>query len=269
MSSIAVFNNIFVDEKEIREQLAAASGFAVVQDADIIKEVCERYRLNQARVERTLYGATSIFNKYTFEREQITALLKTTMARHLKDTGVLYSGNISLLVPSEVTDVLRVGIFDTTSSRVKRALEEGLSEKNALSIIKKNDDAATHWAEFLYGKVADDSSLYDIVLQASAGNSEATVSLIMENLQKPAVLENDICQQGVSDMALGAQVELALIEKGYTPEVRICKGAVTLLVNKSVVNFSKLADVLTEIIKWVSGVKSVEVIAGKKHDVSG
>jgi two-component system, OmpR family, response regulator CpxR len=268
MSSIALFYSIFIEEKEIREKLAAASGFDVIQDSDIINEICQKYKISQDKVERALYGVASVFNKFTLERERIIALFKASLAERLKKTGNIYSGSISLLVPSDVSHVLRVGLFDKTSSRIKRAMAEGLTEKNAIKLIKKNDADAAAWAEFLYKKKANDPSLYDIVVQAGVGNPESTVQLIMENYHKPAVLESKTSRQAVDDMALGAQVELALVEKGYATEVKCSKGEITLLVNKSVYNFSKLADTLTAISKGVSGVESVEVATGKDYHVS-
>ncbi|MBU0960848.1 MAG: response regulator [Proteobacteria bacterium] len=268
MSSIALFYSIFIEEKEIREQLAAASGFSVVQDTEIINEVCQKHGISQDKVERALYGATSVFNKFTLERERIVAFLKESMAEHLKNTGVIYSGSISLLVPAQVSHVLRVGLFDKTSSRIKRAMAEGLTEKNAIKLIKKNDAGAAGWAEFLYKKVANDPELYDIVVQAGVGNPTSIVQLIMENYHKPAILESETSRQAVDDMALGARVELALVEKGYATEVKSSKGKITLLVNKSVYNFTKLADSLTAIANDVSGVQSVEVATGKDYHVS-
>ena len=164
--------------------------------------------------------------------------------------------------------MLRVGLFDNTNSRIKRSMGEGLTEKNGVKLIKKNDAGAAHLAEFLYKKEANDISLYDIVVQAGAGNPESIVKLIMENYHKPAVLENETSRQAVEDMALGARVELALIDKGYATEVKSSNGEITLLVNKSVYNFSKLADTLTAIVKGVSGVQNVEVAAGKEYHVS-
>ena len=268
MSSIALYYSTFTEEKEIREQLAAASGFDVIQDADIIDEVCRQHTIEHDKVERTLYGPTSVFNKFTLEREHITAHLKASLAKHLKTSGMIYCGNISLLIPPEVTHVLKVGIFDEKGKRVQRAVTEGLTERSALKLIKKNDTIATNWTDFLYKKAITDSSLYDIVIPIGSGTPEATVQLIMENYHKPAVLENDASRQAVDDMALSAQVELVLVEKGNTTKVKSSKGQITLLINKSVLNFSKLADKLTAIAQGVDGVENVEVHTGKDYHVS-
>ena len=268
MSSIALYCSSFTDEKKIRELLAAASGFNVIQDDEIINEVCRLHNIDHDKVERALYGPVSVFNKFTLEREQITALFKLSLADHLKSSGVIYSGYISLLIPQEVTHVLRVGIFDEKGKRVQRAMREGLTERSALKIIKKHDVSATNWADFLYKKAVTDPSLYDIVIPVGSSTPEATVQLIMENYHKPAVLENETSRQAVADMALSARVELTLVKKGYTTEVKCSKGHVTLLINKSVLNFAKLSNTLTEIVKGVEGVESVDVHTGKDYHVS-
>lgn len=268
MSSIALYYSVFTKERELREQLAAASGFCVVQDSDIIDELSQSHGIDQEKLQRTLFGPTSVFNKFTLEREKITNLLKAAMAQHLKDREVIYCGNIALLVPPEITHVLRVGIFDEKGRRVQRAIAEGLKEKNALKLIKKYDASATDWTDFLYKKAVTDASLYDIVIPLESENVESAVQLILENYRKPAVLENDQSKQAIDDMALQALVSLALIDKGYTPEVKCSKGSVTLLVNKSVLNFSKLSDTLSEITTGVPGVESVEVATGKDYHVS-
>ena len=268
MSSIALFNNIFIEEKKIREQLAAATGFDVVQDTDIINEICEKCSIAKDKVERALYGPPSVFNKFTLDRERITAHLKASMAEHLKTSGVIYCGHISLLVPSGVTHVLRVGLFDKKSNRIQRAVGEGLTERNAVKVVKKNDTSAAGWADYLYKKEINDSSLYDIVVPMGDTLPDTAVKLILENYHKPAVLEQETSRQAVEDMALGAQVELALIEKGYTTEVKSTSGEITLLVNKSVSNFPKLANTLTAIAAGVDGVTAVKVQTGKDYHVS-
>lgn len=268
MSSIALFNNIFIEEKKIREQLAAATDFNIVQDADIINETSNKYQIGKEKVERTLHGPPSVFNKFTLERERITAYLKNTIVGHLKTSGIIYSGHISQLIPSEVTHVLRVGLFDKIGNRIQRAIGEGLTEKNAIKLIKKHDKNAMAWVDYLHKKEVSHYSLYDITVPMGEHSPESAVQLILENYHKPAVLEQETSRQAVDDMAVGAQVEMALIEKGYTTEVKCFCGELTLLVNKSVSNFPKLANTLTTIAESVDGVHAVKVLAGKDYHVS-
>ena len=268
MSSIALFNTIFIEEKKVREQLAAATGFKVIQDASIISEVAQKYSIGEDKVDRAINGPPSVFNRFTLERERITAYLKAVIAEHLKSSGIIYSGNISLLVPSAVTHVLRVGLFDKKSNRIQRAMGEGLTEKNAIKVIKKHDASSIAWVDFFHKKEITDKSLYDIIVPMGNNDPESAVKLILENYHKPAVLEQDSSRQAVENMALEAQIELALVDKGYTTGVKTIDGEMTLLVNKSVSNFSKLANTLTEIAKSVDGVHDVKVITGKDYHIS-
>ncbi|MCP4340045.1 MAG: response regulator [Desulfobulbaceae bacterium] len=268
MSSIALFTSTFTKEKEIREKLAMASGYAIVQDNDIIEEVCRRYKQDKDKVAEILYNRTSVFNKFTLERERTTIYLKLVMAEQIKRSRIIFSGFITHLIPSSVSHILKVAVFDEKKGRIQRAIVEGLTEKNATKLIRNSDIKAMDWTDFLFAKQASDPSLYDIVIPVGATNAEAVVQLIMENYHKPAVLETETSRHAVIDMTLGAQVELALVEKGYTPTVLSSKGNITLLVNKSVLSFSKLADTLKAIAQGVSGVQRVEVATGKNYYVS-
>ena len=268
MSSIALFTSTFTKEKEIREKLAMASGYVIVQDNDIVEEVCRRYKQEKNKVAQTLYNRTSVFNKFTLERERTTIYLKLVMAEHIKSSKIIFSGFITHLIPSSVSHILKVAVFDEKKGRIQRAIAEGLTEKNATKLIRNSDMKAMDWTDFLFAKKASDPSLYDIVIPVGATNSEAVVQLIMENYQKPAVLETEEPRHAITDMILEAQVELALVEKGYTPTVLSSKGHITLLVNKSVLSFSKLADTLKAIAQGVGGVQGVDVATGKDYYVS-
>lgn len=268
MSSIALFNNNFTQEKEIREKLAAASGYIIIEDDDIIDEASRRLSIEKNKLVRALYSQSSVFNKFTLERERAVVSLKLVMMDHIKRSKIIFSGFISHLIPSSVTHVLRVAIVDDKNSRIQRAVQEGVHVKKAAKLIKKHDRMATDWTDFLFGKAAGDSSLYDIVIPVGSGDPEAAVQLIMENYNKPALLESEQTDQAVNDMSLSVRVELALLDKGYNTGVDCSDGRVTLSVNKSVLNFSRLASSLTKIAETIDGVKEVNVVTGKDYHVS-
>lgn len=268
MSSIALFNSTFTMEKEIREKLAAASGYAIVQDNDIIDETCSRFKLEKDKVAQALYSSTSVFNKFTLDRERTTVYLKLVMAEHISRSNIIFSGFITHLIPASISHILKVAVFDEKKNRINRGITEGLTEKKAANLIHQNDIKAIDWTDFLFAKTVSDPSLYDIVIPAGSTNPEAMVQLIMENYHKPAVLETSTSRQAVDDMLLGVQVELAMIDQGYIPSVVSNKGHITLLINKSVLRFSKLAATLKTIAEGVSGVQSVDVATGKDYFVS-
>jgi two-component system response regulator CpxR len=268
MSKIAIFTSTFTQETEIRDKLAAASGYEIIHDADLINEAGKRYGLETDKISRNIYTPTSVFNQFTMEKERTAALLKLVLADHIRNSEAIFSGFITHLIPTSVTPVLKVGIFDEKANRIKRAIKEGLTEKKAIKLIRKNDRSATEWTDFLHKKLASDRSLYDIVIPFGQNSVESAVQLIMENYHKPAVLETEGARQTIEDMALSARVELALLDKGYKNEVSCRRGRVTLFVNKSVHSYARLSASLTRIVEGVEGVAGVEVVTGKDYHVS-
>ncbi len=268
MSSIALFYNLFSLEKDVREQLAAVTGYRIIQDRDVIRKTAETYGLEMEKVERALYGTTSVFNSFTLERENIIARLKLTLAEMIAENSTLFSGTIFLLIPPSITHVLRVGLVDEKKSRIQRGIKEGLSEKQAVKAIKKNDAGVGDLAKFLNLKPLNDRSQYDIFIPMGSTNAADAVQLIVENYRKPAVLENAESMQAVTDMQLAAGVEMKLLEKGHTNPVQCMDSNVTITINKSVHSFEHAAKQLSHLAQTVSGVRKVDVIAGKDYHAS-
>ena len=199
------------------------------------------------------------------------------MAAHLKHglaermmlkENSLYHGFTSLLIPHAVTHVLKVLIIDSKNERIRKAAAEGVSEKEAATLIKASDISAHDWADFLYQREAFDPSLYDIVIPVGRKDADAVVELIKKNFNKTAVLETKDSSQAVKDFSLSAQVELALLSKGQKVEVETIKGHVNLKVNKSAFSFSMLTKKLTSIVDAVPGIKDVNVLRGKEYRTS-
>ncbi|WP_028583653.1 response regulator [Desulfogranum mediterraneum] len=268
MSAIALFNSAFTLEEEIRTQLAEATGFEVIEDEDLINEAVSQFSLDRDKVERCLYGPSSVFNRFTLERESVAACLKLVMAQYLSGDRRIFSGLLTHLIPSSAAQVLKVGVIDEKSSRIHRAVEEGLSEKNAEKLIKKKDAMVGDWLSFLLKKTTNDPGLYDIFFPLGNKGAPEVVQLILENYRRPPVLITEQTKQAVTDMALAAAVEKSLLDRGYTNEVQCSEDNITLLVNKSVHNFSRLAESLTAIAGNVPGVRGVKVAAGKDYRVS-
>ncbi len=268
MSSIAVFYSTFCKEDEILDQLATTTGYSVFRDTDLIDATTTRFNLEKEKVARALLDKTSVFNSFTMERENMLARLKLALAEEIRQPERIYSGLHTMLLPATITHILRVGLFAEKKSRIKRAIAEGISEGQAVKLIKKNDACTGDLAHFLHMKPANDRSLYDIFLPMGDTEAEEAVQTILENYRKPAVLESEASKQAVTDMELCAKVELALLEKGHIYEVQCSNAEVTIFINKSVHSFEKVERSLKEIAESVEGLSKVEVTAGKDYHVS-
>ena len=269
MPSIALFCCKFTNEDAIKEKLATMLDLSIVNDEDIINDVCSKKLSQRNKLEQCLYKKTSVFNAYTLEREHNAIHLKSAMAERMgQKKKHLYCGFTSLLIPHDITHVLKVLIIDSKENRVKQAIAEGFTEKNACDLINSGDQSAYGWTDFLYRKEAFDPSLYDIVIPLEKKSVDEVTDLIKENFYKKVVLETDSSIQAIADFALTAKVESALLDAGQKVEVEINNGRVTLKVNKSTFSFSRLTEKLTNIVGSVEGVQGVEVKKGKGYPAS-
>ncbi len=268
MSSIALFYNNFTGEEKLKKQLAAATGYRLCTDNDLLMATGKTLHLEYSRVERAVFGTKSVFNQFTLEKERVMAQLRLLLVKELDVGDVLLCGFCALLVPASITDVLRVGIFGEPVHRIQRAIQEGVSEKNAIKLVKKNDALAFDWGKNLYGKSIRDASLYDIVIPAADMTEQQMAQLVLEHYHRPVMLTTDVSRRALKDFSLQTQAEVLLVEKGYTPSI-VCKdGNMTLRVNKASFNFSKLRQTMRDIVLQISGVKSVEILASRDSVVS-
>jgi len=269
MPSIALFFSKFTNEDEIRQKMSSTLNLSIVDDADIFDSVYKKKLTIRNKLEQAMHRKTSVFNQFTLERERNVAHLKFALAEKLEQKqNVLYCGYTTLLIPHDITHVLKVLVIDNYDLRVQRAVKEGLSEREAAKIIKAEDLSAHGWSAFLYYKEAFDKSLYDIVIPVGQKSADEVVTLIKENFNKTAVLERPESLQAVSDLALSAEVELALLSKGQKMEVEVRNHRVSLKVNKSTFSFANLTAKLSEIAGSVPGVEDVEVLKGKGYQTS-
>ncbi len=264
MPSIAFFYSKFTKEKEILKRLSAELDLPVVTDDNIVADACAG-NYSTEKLKRALYGKTSLFNDFTLERERHAAQLKKAMAGRLaQKKDAIYYGFSSLLIPATVSHVLRVCVVDTKENRVRRVASKLVSEKKAGKMVRQEDVSAFAWSDFLFGKVAYDPSLYDILIPLEGQEPEAIVEIIKKHLTTSSLIETSESIHAVADLELAAEIELAMATKGQKVGVAAHCGRVTLTVNQDAFSYSSMVGKLSEIAESVPGVKGVEVVRGQE-----
>lgn len=268
MPSISLFFSKHNHGKKVRDELAQISDFTIVKDKDIIQKAAEYFPIPSDKFRKALYHKTSVFNKFTLERELNTAYLKLATAEKLKTSGSILAGFTALLIPAMVTHVLRVLVVDDKATRTTRLGQEGGGVKEAEKMIHDADVSAYHWTEFLFGKEPWDKSLYDIIIPADKQPPQEIATFIAEQCAQGSLLETPESIQAIKDMELSAQVEINLLHNGQNVKVETSDGNVQLYVKKSVLNFNALSRELSEQAATVDGVKDVQVAMGKDYSYS-
>jgi two-component system response regulator CpxR len=265
MSVITIFSGIFCKEDSVVKGLASRTGFERVTDDEIVQRASKSADMGESKIARAFSAKTSVFHKFTHEKERSIAYLKLALAGVLLKDRLLVQGFVGHLIPKEITHVLRVCLIADLKSRGSLAVEEqGMPEKEALKLIHKHDEDRAAWVNSLFEKNDPWSpALYDLVVPMDKTDPEEAVSLIQKHATADVLRPTPASQKAVEDFLLGARVEVALAEEGHNVAVGVVNGSVTLTINKHVLMLSRLEEELRSIAGKVSGVRSVETKVGK------
>merc|ERR1711879_999147 len=109
-----------------------------VTDNDLVAEAASLSGMDEKAVAKAFAPKTSIFNKFSHEKERAIAWLRLALAKRLAEgNALLVSGFVSQLLSQPISHVLKVCIIDDVQKRMESALnDEGLSEKEAAKVIQ-------------------------------------------------------------------------------------------------------------------------------------
>ncbi|NDV25030.1 response regulator [Desulfovibrio sp. JC010] len=266
MSDLFIFSGLFCQEEAIVKRLIDDIDFKLVTDSDLVADAAALGGMSESAVNKAFSPKTSIFNKFSHEKERAVSWLRLALAKKLAEgQALLVSGMVTQLLSQEISHVLKVCIIDDLTKRMETARNEsGISEVEAEKAIQQSDEERTVWVREVAG--SNDpwaSSLYDMVIPADKTGADESVALIKEQLNNAAVEVTEASKQAVQDFLLAASVETELVSKGHNVTVKAASGNVTLSINKKVLMVERLEKDLREIAEPIEGVKSVEVAFGK------
>ena len=264
MPIITIFRGTFCEGDPVVQSVLKETGYRLVLDQDIVSEASRASNLGDAKVSRAFSARTSVFNKFTHEKERSIAHLRLALAELFSRDNLLIDGFVSHLVPREVSHALRVCLIADIRFRVSLAVKEpGLSEKEAVKVIHKQDEDRGAWVYNLFQKNNPwDPSLYDIVIPMNKKTVQEAAGLVVRNTASDVVKMTEASRQAVQDFLLAARVEVVLAGEGHNVGVSSKKGLITLIINKHVLMLGRLEEELKAIAGRVEGVKSVETRVG-------
>ena len=260
MSIITIFSGIFCNEEAVIRNVVESTGHRLITDDMIAARASDLSGIKKSKIKKAFSSQTSVFNKFTHEKEFSIAFLKLALAKLMNEESIMVSGYSGLLIPENISHVLRICLIAETSFRQTLAKEEQtLSEDEAVRIIHIEDEDRSAWIDTLFSiKDPWDAGLYDIVLPMGKTNPEKASALIEENLLKAAVQRTDDSCTAMNDFQLTANIEVALATAGHNVRVHSQNGKVVLTINKQVLMLNRLEEELKTIVEKELGVVSVK-----------
>lgn len=267
MSVITVSSGIFCREQDLVADVIASTGYRRVTDQDILSMAEGASGVSKDKLRRAFSARTSVFNKFTREKECSIAYLRHAVAELLAEDNLAICGFSGLLIPKGIQHVVRICLIAEMTYRIQQAGEkEGLTEKEAKKAIHIADGDRAAWTGALFGR-SDPwaNSLYDIVIPMSKTNFAKAGALIEENMLKEIVQPSAESRKALRDFLLAARVEVSLSEQGHIVSVSAADGAVTLSINNHVLMLNRLEEELKSLAEKIPGVVSVQTRVGKDY----
>lgn len=269
MSSISFFPSELTSNKLVVDELVKEFNLTLYTDDHLVADAALKFSVEEDKFRDALFKKVSVFNQFTLEKNKAINMLKHVLATKLaSDTSYLFYGFHSLLIPREITEVLRILVICGKQDRIAIGVDEGKTESEAIKLIKSADIIAFNWADFLYKKEAFDSSLYDLVVPCDLDNKGNILTTIGKFYHNTAVLRSSESLMAINDMSCATQVEEKLLKKGHVVSVTSNDCCIELMVHKSSLNFSGLQKDLQDIASSIPEVKKVDVRRAQDYSVS-
>ena len=259
MSVITISRGSYSHGKEIAEKVAQKLGYECIS-REIILEASAEFNAPEISLIRAIHDAPSILNRLSHEKEKYIAYIQVALLRHFNKDNVVYHGLAGHFFVKEISHVLKARIIADIQDRVKLEMaQEGISRKEALGILKKDDEERRKWSQMLYGIDTHDSSLYDLVLHIHKITVDDAVDIICNTVSLKHFHTTLDSQRAMDDLLLSAEVYAAIMEIKAGIEVSAQNGTALVKIEAPVTKERKLIEDIEKAAMEVSGVKDVKI----------
>jgi len=265
MSIITFFSGSFCNGEAVLDKLQQKTGFRVVDNPMSVAAASQSSGLSEKKIKGAFSAKTSIFNPFTHEKERSIAHLRLALAEMIDTDNLIISGASGLLIPNDISHALWVCLIADLKSRIAMAQQQKqISEKEAIGLIRKNDEKMAAWVNTVLG-INDpwDASPYDIMIPTDKMSVDESVRLITQHAASDVVQATEASKQAVTDFQLAAKAGEALANAGHNVSVAAQNGIIKITINKHVLLLARLEDELKQIVEKIDGVKGVETSVGE------
>jgi len=265
MPIITIFSGGFCQEGPVVQEVIARTGYRQISADEVVAEASRRSAMAENKIKRAFSSKTSVFNKFTLEKERSLAYIKLAVADLITTDNALITCFSGQLIPETISHILRVCLIAPKKYQISAAAkQQGISEKDAARFVQRRAEDCSFWIDTLFSNSDPwDPALYDIVIPVDKMPVQDAAALIADNAGKDIIQQTADSKQALEDFRLAAETEAALVREGHTVEVSARNGAITLIINKHVLRLNRLQEELKSIAEPIAGVKLVETKIGK------
>ena len=163
---------------EVAEQLAVSVEEAETRD-EVLSGFFERL-LGTFVMMGGVYGGAILPLTEVPDETAFRVATEQIIRRHAASGAGVILGRAGMLVLADQPHVVRVRLMGPLEARIEQAMARyGLTREQARRQERENDGARAAWVQRFYGRDVTDSSLYDLVINATKFGVEDCVALIV------------------------------------------------------------------------------------------
>ena len=258
MAIITISRGSYSKGKEIAEKVAQELGYECIA-RKVLLEAKEEFNVPELKLVRAIHDAPSILNSLSYGKEKYIAFIQAEILKHFKKDNVVYHGLAGHFFVRGICHVLKVRIIADLEARVRLEMDrEGISRKEALSILQKDDEERKKWSEYLYGVDTWDSSNYDLVIHIHKLTVKDAVDIICNTARLKQFQTTPESKMAMDDLVLTAEVRAALMHLNHKIKVSAKNGVVLVKAEAPLIQHSALIEKIAKIAKNIPDVKEIK-----------
>jgi len=261
MSIITISRGSFSKGKEVAEKVSERLGFGYdCLSREVLLEASKEFNVPEVKLLRAIHDSPSILERIGYTKDRYITFIHAAILQHFKKDNVVYCGLAGHFFVNEISHVLKVRIIADMDERIQSEMaREGISKKEALHIIRKDDEERRKWSEYLYGINTSDPHLYDLVIHIRKMTTDDAAYLICQTVALDKFRATPESQQAMEDISVAAQVKAALMDLAPDVDVLASKGIVQIHTAGLLFERKKFARDIEAIARSIEGVDKVSV----------
>ena len=256
MSIITISRGSFSKGREVAEKVSEMLGFGYTcLSREVLLEASKEFNVPEIKLARAIHDAPSILDRFGYRKDRYIAFIWSAILQHFRKDNVVYCGLAGHFFVKDIPHVLKVRVIADLEARIRNEIErEGISRKEALHIIQRDDEERRRWSEYLYGINTSDPSLYDLVVHIGNMTTDDAAYVICQTAALDTFKTTPESHQALENIAVAAQVKAAIMDLAPDVDVVASGGAVQIHTSALLFEGDTVTGKIEAIAKSVDGV---------------
>ncbi len=221
MQIICISRGSYGFSSELAEQLANKMGFACIS-REMLTEKATDYGIPVGKLEMEVLKNRPISEQMSIDIENFKAFTTLELCKAAQKEGIVYHGRTGHLVLSGLSHILRVRAIAEPETNVKQAMARmSLGRNLAKQYVEQTNDDIRRWIRTLYHEDWEDTSLYDVTINAAHMSAESASHVLMQMAQLPEFQPTLSTKKRVLDLLLSSSCRLAIGRNEKTKHLNV------------------------------------------------